>query len=169
MRDIIGDAITFDMYYFAKAPSLAKTGGKVAIPSVDEGTPQFRRFSIENIICDGAARGVFFRGLPEMSIRDINIQNVRVRADAGMDIIEANNIKVDNVFLDCPKDKALIHIENSTNIGINYLNAVNTPAVLFCIDGDRSKAITVSHCPIANEHANNIFQYGAQKQDLTFK
>src|SRR5882757_3701952 len=39
MKDIVTDAIYFDMYYFTKPPA---PGEKVEIPAVSEATPQFR-------------------------------------------------------------------------------------------------------------------------------
>ncbi|WP_448697685.1 glycoside hydrolase family 28 protein [Mucilaginibacter sp. AW1-3] len=167
MRNIVGDAVTFDMYYFTKAPNLAQGKGTIEMPPVGDGTPRFRKFYIENIVCDGAARGILLRGLPEMSIQDIHITGARITADAGMEIVEASNIKLKNISLVCEKDKKLIHIENSTNIDFDYLNAPKTPPVLFSIDGDRSRSINLAHSPAVKADMHNQFQYGAKKDDLT--
>ncbi len=61
MRNIVNDAISFDMYYFGKPVSLA--AGKVEIPPVNEGTPQFRKFYISNVVCDGASRAMIIQGV----------------------------------------------------------------------------------------------------------
>jgi polygalacturonase len=167
MRSIVGDAISFDMYYFTKAPTLAQSGGKVEIPEVNDGTPRFRKFYMENIVCDGAARGILLRGLPEMSIRDITINGAQITADLGVEIVEANNIRLQNISLTCEKNKNLIHIENSANIAFDYLNLNHTPPILFSIDGSRSKAITLAHSPAVKAGMNNQFQYGATKDGLT--
>ena len=73
MKDILHQAIFLDMYYMAKARTLAETHGESddVIPAVTEATPRFRDIHISNVVCDGAQEGIFIRGLPEMSIQDI--------------------------------------------------------------------------------------------------
>ncbi|HSU49663.1 MAG TPA: glycoside hydrolase family 28 protein, partial [Segetibacter sp.] len=66
MKDIVHDAILFDMYYFMKPPA---NNEKVAVPLVTEETPKFQNFYIDSIVCSGAERGIFIRGLPEMSVK----------------------------------------------------------------------------------------------------
>jgi DNA sulfur modification protein DndE len=71
MTNIPGEAILFDMYYMAKDPvPLAGEKNpdiKVETFPVTEATPQFRDFHISNVVCRGAARGIFIRGLPEIT------------------------------------------------------------------------------------------------------
>jgi polygalacturonase len=111
MKDIVGEAILFDMYYMAKDPIPLKgeTRDKpkaVSLP-VDEGTPVFRDFHISNVVCDGAGRAIFIRGLPEMNIRDIELENILIQARSGIEIEEAKNIQQKNVrvVLDAAKPK----------------------------------------------------------------
>src|SRR5690606_23849512 len=75
MKDIPGDAILFDMYYAAKDP-VPQAGEKRELPKVefkpvDETTPVFKNFHISNVYCNGAAKGIFVRGLPERHVKDI--------------------------------------------------------------------------------------------------
>lgn len=167
MRDIVGDAITFDMYYFTKKPALDQNGEKVSIPVADETTPQFRKFYIQNIICDGAARGILFRGLPEMNIRDIHVDGATIISKEGMEIVEANNISLKNVSFHCEKSPSLIHIENSSNIYFDSLNSSLLPKTLFSIDGDRTKEIRLMHSPQLGKSVSNQFNYGAKQNVLT--
>ncbi|MBS1655112.1 MAG: glycoside hydrolase family 28 protein, partial [Bacteroidetes bacterium] len=101
MKDIAGEAILFDMYYMAKDP-VPLAGEKRELPkvefkTVDESTPQFRNFRISNIVCDGAAKAVFFRGLPEMHVKDVVLENMILQADKGIDIQESSDITLRNV------------------------------------------------------------------------
>jgi polygalacturonase len=164
MHDIVHDAILFDMYYFAKAPTLAQTNGRVDIPPVNEGTPQFRKFYISNLVCDGAEQAILIRGLPEMSIRDITLENVSIRAKKGADIIEAQDINMENVTLLCDQSQPLINIENSSGVSFNKLQSLNTSRLLFSINGDRSKLISVQHTILPRNAAD--FRYGAEKSAL---
>lgn len=101
MKDIIGEAILFDMYYMAKDPIPLKGETRekpaaVLLP-VDEGTPVFRDFHISNIVCEGAGKAIFIRGLPEMNISDIYLENMVIQAKAGIEIEEAKNIQQKNI------------------------------------------------------------------------
>ena len=75
MADIHGVAVLFDLYYFTKP---AKPGE--APPPVTEATPAFRDFHISHVACDGAKQALLIRGLPEMPLHDITLDDVRLTA-----------------------------------------------------------------------------------------
>lgn len=159
MHDIAHDAILFDMYYFAKATSLAMTNGKVEIPPVNEGTPQFRKFYISNVVCEGADRAMLIRGLPEMSIKDIHLSDVVIKSRRGVEVIEAQEVSLANVVLQCSESAPLINIENSRDLSFKKVTALTTPKQFYSINGDRSKGIQVD----AEVEKSVIFNYGAEK------
>jgi DNA sulfur modification protein DndE len=87
MTEIPGEAILFDMYYAAKDP-VPQEGESNELPTIkaeplNEGTPQFKNFYIKNIICQGAETAILVRGLPEMSIKNINIENTVIESNKG--------------------------------------------------------------------------------------
>ncbi|MBD0285361.1 MAG: glycoside hydrolase family 28 protein, partial [Flavisolibacter sp.] len=88
MKDIVSDAILFDMYYFMKPPGNNET---VVVPPVTEATPQFQNFYISNIVCNGAERGIFLRGLPEMSVKNIVLSDILLKTNKGAEFIEATD------------------------------------------------------------------------------
>jgi polygalacturonase len=113
MKDIVQEAIFFDMYYFTKPPA---AGTKAEVPKVTEETPEFRNFYISNIVCTGAEKGLFMRGLPEMKVRNINISDAILKSRLGPEIIDASHVNLKNVKF-VTTEKALdIKIENSTGI-----------------------------------------------------
>ena len=98
MKDIVAEAIFFDLYYFVK---FATDGVRDERPVVNEGTPVFRNMVFEDIICDGAKTAVFIRGLPEMKVKNISLRNSEFTADKGSEIIDAEGIRFDHVtFID---------------------------------------------------------------------
>lgn len=120
MKDIAGEAILFDMYYAAVDP-IALNGEKrdapkVVLIPVTEKTPVFRDFHINNVVCDGASKAIFIRGLPEMSISDIFMDNIIVKADEGIDIQEAKNVQMNNVKVHLAAGKQLMSIVNGKGI-----------------------------------------------------
>ncbi|MBV4357297.1 glycoside hydrolase family 28 protein [Pinibacter aurantiacus] len=163
MHGIVNDAILFDMYYFSKAKSLAETNGKVDIPATDEGTPQFRNFSVSNIICEGANRAILIRGLPEMSIENITLDNITIKSKKGADIIEARNIKMHDIVLSCDHNGPLFNIENSKDLVFDSIKAIITPEIFFSINGDRTGDIKVEQTNLKPIKKNVLFNYGADQ------
>lgn len=108
MKDIAGEAILFDMYYMAQDPVPLKGEKRETPPLVNfpvtEETPVFRDFHISNIVCNGAARAIFIRGLPEMKISDIYLENMVIKAKAGIEIKEAKNVYQKNISVILEKD-----------------------------------------------------------------
>jgi polygalacturonase len=168
MRDIGHDAILFDMYYFTKAPTLAQTNGKIELPPVNDGTPRFRKFYISNLICDGADRAMLIRGLPEMSITDIQLDNVTIRSKKGADIIEAQNIILNKVTLQCEDARQVIYLENSHNISFDQVRSKDPAELFFSLNGDRIKQISVSRSNLSSAKKQADFNYGANQSAIIF-
>lgn len=141
MRNIGGEAIFFDMFYFVK---FATDGVRDTRPVVNEGTPVFRNMVFENITCNGAQTGIFIRGLQEMPIKDITIKNSVLTSKKGMELIETENIKLDNVKLNAEKTDTLITIENGTGIELNKIQYPDATKVFLNATGSNSKNISVS-------------------------
>jgi polygalacturonase len=98
MKDIIGDAIIFNLFYAGKPATEAdKDGNAEAIPQVDETTPEFRDINISNIICNGAKSAVYVNGLPEMPVSNLSIKDCIFRAKKGIETHNVQNFKQDNV------------------------------------------------------------------------
>ena len=145
MTDIAGQAILFDMYYAAKDPVPAN-GEAEALPEIkaeplNDGTPQFRDFDIQNVVCKGAETGILIRGLPEMSIKNIVIQNTVLESEKGMVCQEANNVQLKNVALLTSNTKPVMEIQNSQNIALDNIRYTNGADVLVRISGDRAKDV----------------------------
>lgn len=161
MHDIKHDAVLFDMYYFTKAPTLAQTNGKVDIPAVDEGTPRFRNFYIDNLTCEGAERGMLIRGLPEMNIQNINISNANITAKRGADVIEAANIKLSNINFKCDSAKPVVYVENSNGLNFSKLTAINRHALFYSINEQRTNNVKVTQGNHTTAATVAEYNYGA--------
>lgn len=170
MKDIPGDAILFDMYYAAKDPVPAP-GDKEALPvvefkTVDETTPIFRNFVISNIYCNNAAKAVFIRGLPEMHIQNISLQDMVLKAKKGLDIQEATNIRFKNVKLVTAETDPVVHIINSDGIALDGIDYGNNAATLIKLSGDRISNIKISNTNGANAKNFSVFSAGAKQTAL---
>jgi DNA sulfur modification protein DndE len=145
MTDIAGEAILFDMYYAAKDP-VQVTGEAFAIPEIkaeplNDGTPVFRNFRIKNVTCKGAATGILVRGLPEMNVQDIEIENVVLESKKGLVCQEGNGIRLKNVSLYSTETKPVMEVQNSQNITLDNIKYASGADLLLRVTGDRSKAV----------------------------
>lgn len=146
MKDIPGEAILFDMYYMAKDP-IPLAGEKRELPKVemkpvDETTPVFKNFRISNVYCNGAEKAIFIRGLPEMHIKDILLENMVLQANKGVEIQEASNITLNNIKVWCKENKPVVEITQSDNLLFNgFMFFDEADAIFGKIMGERSKNI----------------------------
>ncbi len=164
MRNIIHQAVFLDMYYFAKPPSIAETyagTAKVDLPPVTEATPQFRDIHISNVVCDGAEEGIFVRGLPEMSIRDIYLENMVLKADRGAELTAAQNISLKNISLVTSDTNPVIYVENSNDLHFDHIGYNAGAALLFSVNGDKTANIHVTGTDTSRAALGTAFHYGA--------
>lgn len=142
MSNIGGAAILFDMYYMAKDPLAVFGGGEapaVKMEPVTDATPQFRDFHVNNVTCKGAETAVFVRGLPEMNIKDIVIENIAMQSSKGIICQEGDNIIIRNATLLC-NDKVVANVHESKNVTLDNL-VFKTSDVVVRITGPGSKNI----------------------------
>lgn len=169
MKDIIGEAILFDMYYAAVDPVPLKgekrEAPKVVLLPVTEETPVFRNFDIKNVVCDGAAKAIFVRGLPELSISNIKLENLTIKAKEGIDIQEAKNISLNNVNLHIADAHPLINIQNGNQLNFKNIS-YNSANLLFRISGDRNSGITAAGLDLSKAKSKNEFLAGATEKSL---
>jgi DNA sulfur modification protein DndE len=124
MTDIAGEAILFDMYYAAKDPVPLKGDSNeppvIEAKELNETTPIFREFYVRNVNCFGAETGIMMRGLPEMNVKNIVLENINIQSNKGLSCIESTDIQMINVQL-LTKDKSIGLIQNCQNIKIEGL------------------------------------------------
>src|SRR5215831_8111971 len=155
MKDIVHDAVLFDMYYFMKPP---EKNEKVNIPAVTDATPRFQNFYINNIVCNGAQRGIFIWGLPEMSVKHIYLNNFILKTSKGAEIIEANDIHLDNVQLFSELTNPMMYVENGTDIELNGFKYSPNTEILLSVNGTKSGNIKFVNTAISN--INNQVEFG---------
>ncbi len=101
MYNIIEDAITFDLYYGGKSVTDDMDGIEQASAKArlkpDETTPCFRDITIQDIICRGASRALYFNGLPEQPITNITLRNIHITADKAGEFHYCEGVKKENV------------------------------------------------------------------------
>jgi len=152
MKDIPTDAIGFNMYYGGEAPTdvadNADVAPRPAIP-VSEGTPQFRDIVLTRVLCRGADRAVMLEGLPEMPIRGIVLDDVRISAKKGLAAVDADAITLRRVEIASQTGPALA-VRHSRNVTIEGGAAAPGTDVYLRVDGAATSGIRVSGVDLKN-------------------
>ncbi|ACU62935.1 glycosyl hydrolase family 28 protein [Chitinophaga pinensis] len=121
MKDIPAEAILLDMYYMAKDPvplsGEKREAVKVELFPVTDATPQFKDFHISNVVCHGAEKAIFIRGLPEMPISDIHLKDITIKAKKAGDCIVGSNISMSNVTL-ITEDNGKLNVQDSKQVSM---------------------------------------------------
>jgi polygalacturonase len=171
MKDIPAEAILFDMYYMAKDPVVLagekRELPKVELKPVDETTPVFRNFHISNVYCNGAEKGIFVRGLPEMHVKDIVLENMVLQAKHGIDVQEASGITFKNIKIISDETKPVIDIVQSDKLVFDNITYKDGAELLFRVSGDRSGNISIKNTDASKAKEKIIYELGATDKSVT--
>ncbi|HZK68961.1 MAG TPA: glycoside hydrolase family 28 protein [Paludibacter sp.] len=123
MFNIVTDSFLFDLYYGGKSASESQEDGdvnpkEITIPQVTAGTPSFRNIYVKNIVSRNANRAMFFNGLPEMNISNINVENAFITSQYGVFLSESDGVKFKNVHV-TPQTGAALTLQNVKNFELN--------------------------------------------------
>jgi polygalacturonase len=173
MKDIVGQAILFDMYYMAQDP-VPLSGEKreplvVEKLPVTEATPQFRDFHISNIVCNGAQTAIFVRGLPEMNIKDVYLENLVLQAKNGLDCTEATGLQLKDVKLITGNTNPIMNIHSSKDVVLDRISYKEGAELLLNISGEKSSDIKLIHTDETKAKNRVAFSYGANETSLREK
>lgn len=154
MKDIIAESILFDMYYSAQDPVLLvgeeRVPPKITMLPVTAATPIFKNFYLNTIVCNGASKALFIRGLPEMPIQNIVLNNLHMYTLSGIEIEEAKDIQMNQIYLQAQNSNPLLYLLNTRNVFINQLISHKMVHLLLQVQGDRSKNIVLKNTSIQN-------------------
>jgi len=113
MFDIATESLLFDLFYGGKSAVEALQSGNDSPTAsnmlpVTEETPEFRNIYIKNMISRNARRAMFFNGLPEKNITNINVENSVITAKIGAELSEADGVRFKNVTIIPDSGEAII-------------------------------------------------------------
>lgn len=128
MTNIPTEPLLFDLHYGGKSALEAAEDGKSAfdieeVPA-DETTPEFRDIYISGICCSGAARAMYFNGIPEKNIANIVVSDSEITSVKGADLRYSNGVVLENV-----------KISQSSGKGYSFANCRNV-ALKGCSDAN---------------------------------
>ncbi len=144
MRSIATQAILFDMYYGGGSPDMesAKNDNTKETHAVDERTPRFQDFTIKNVACDGAETAFLIKGLAEMPVKNIKLENISIESDRGIEIAQADGIEMK----DCsffPKSGPAVTLDDARNISIDHMEYTKGLDLFLKVSGSKSEKINL--------------------------
>ena len=170
MKDIVGEALLFDMYYAAQDPIPAageeRAPPKVETQPVSEATPQFRKFYVKNVVCNGAEKAIFVRGLPEMNVKEIVLEDMVLQAAEGLDMTEGSNISLKNIQLITKNTNPVMNIHNSKDIVLNKIGYKNGAELLLNVTGEKTRGLVLKETDTSKAKKKVAFGYGAEQGSL---
>lgn len=158
MMNIPAEAILFDLYYTGNSPIpegdeavTAEDKVKLAamLPPVTEETPAFKDIFIKDVVCYNAGRAVLFQGLPEMNLKNMNLENVEITATQGLHCIDADGVNIKNVVIKAAQGPAMLFY-NAKNVTVTGGGYHNMEGPVIKIQGALTEALTFSK-PVTEE------------------
>lgn len=170
MKDIPGEAILFDMYYAAQDP-IPLAGEKREPPKVEskpvtEATPQFQNFYIRNVVCNGAEKAIFVRGLPEMNVKNIVMEDLVLQSRLGLDFTEASGITLKNVSLHTTVTNPVMNVHNSKNITFDRITYNQRSELLLHVTGEKSAKIFLQNTDASKVKRKLKVSFGADAKSV---
>ncbi|HTN20898.1 MAG TPA: glycoside hydrolase family 28 protein [Pelobium sp.] len=165
MSNIVQEAIYFDMYYWTQPPL---PNQKVEVPKVSVETPQFKDIEISNIVCNGASKGVFIRGLPEMAVDNIQMDNLRLNVTKAIEITDAKNIAIKNSSILAEDKETSVYIENGADIMLDGVKFEQANKISLNINGASSKDIEIQNFDRPKNEIQPVFNHGATEKSVIF-
>ena len=121
MMNIPTEPLLFDLHYGGKSAVEAAAEGAspfdVEFVEADETTPQFRDIFIKDVICSGAARAMYFNGIPEKNIENIVVENCEIVSDKGADLRYSTGVVLKDVKITQSEGDGF-SVANCTNVVI---------------------------------------------------
>lgn len=133
MVGIPAEPIRFNLFYGGQAPVLEE--GEQAIDpikeeeaavAVTEETPSFRNIFMKDIRATSSGTAAFFMGLPEMSLKNIHLENAVLEAEEGITLIDGSGIILRNVKVIQESGPALV-VYNSNDVEVSGFDFNRNP------------------------------------------
>ncbi|MDL2304108.1 glycoside hydrolase family 28 protein [Bacteroides sp. OttesenSCG-928-D19] len=121
MMDIPTEPLLFDLFYSGKSAMEDLEEGREAnheLPAVTEETPSFRNIFIKNVKCRGSRRAMFFNGLPEMKIENVQVEDAVITSQIGAELVQTRGVTLKNVQI-FPQKGPKVKVQYSENVTVD--------------------------------------------------
>jgi hypothetical protein len=161
MKDIDGEAIIFDFKYEDTAV------GKNSDPNKDSGkVPDFKNFSIKNIVCDGAKTAFLVDGNHAPMVNNVTVENAVFKTDKGVIATLAQGITFINTTFDVMK-KPVVTTYQTGGLTFKNCNFSQTKGTVIQLSGVVTTNISIINSNINPQQIG--YTEGATKNGVTIK
>ncbi|MHC4213904.1 MAG: glycoside hydrolase family 28 protein, partial [Planctomycetota bacterium] len=130
MNSVGNDALLLNTFY---SSGMEPTSNKA---------PLFRNINVKNLVCTDTEEAIIIRGLPEMAIKRVTLENIQVTSENGIEITDATDITLKNISIN-PEKGSWATITNSKNIRIENAACPDAVKTFIKLKGDRTGNITL--------------------------
>jgi polygalacturonase len=161
MKDIVNEAILFDMHY-------QHIGEGVAAPPADALVPQYRNIRIHHVTVDGAAQAVRMDGLAFMPLQDIEMSDMVISAKTGFAANDAKNVRLRNVQV-IPVTGPAFRLTDCLDFTLDRTPVPKGADTFLSIQGTKSSGIRLLNTDTSAIARPFVFEEGAISMALTVK
>ena len=108
-------------------------------PTSDK-APLFRNINVKNLVCTGTEEAIVIRGLPEMAIERVTLDNIVIKAEKGIEITDAKDVVLRGISVDNEKGP-WARISNSRNITFEGVTCPDNMWTFLELTGAKTKGI----------------------------
>jgi hypothetical protein len=128
MNSVDNDALLLNTFY---------EGG---LDPTSEKAPLFRNIHVKNLVCNGTEEAIIIRGLPEMPIERVTLDNIVVKAEKGIEITDAKDVVLRGIAVNHEKGP-WASITNSRNITFEGATCPDKMKTFLELKGAKTKNI----------------------------
>ncbi len=148
MTNIPTEPIRFNLFYGGQSPVLEEDQEQAQpdeeMVPVTEETPSFKDIYIKNVTAINSGSAGYFQGLPEMNLKNINIENVLLDGKKGISMIDADGVTFKNVKVTVRKGNPLVAY-NVKNVKVeNFSGSSENTAELVKVLGTKTADVDLS-------------------------
>ncbi|MHC4474236.1 MAG: glycoside hydrolase family 28 protein [Planctomycetota bacterium] len=108
-------------------------------PTSDK-APQFRNIHVKNLVCNDTEEAIVIRGLAEMAIERVTLEDIVVKAEKGIEITDAKDVVLKGISVD-HEEGPWASITNSRNITFEGATCPDNMNTFIELKGPRTKGI----------------------------
>jgi polygalacturonase len=161
MKDIVNEAILFDMHY-------DHIGEGIVTPPAGALVPQYRNIRISNVTVDGAAQAVRMDGLAFMPLENIEMSDMILSAKSGFTANEAKNVRLRNVQV-IPAAGPAFKLKDCLDFTLDRTPIPKGADTFIAIQGARSSGLQLLNTDTSALVQPFVFEEGASVAALTRK
>jgi hypothetical protein len=172
MYNIAAEPIRFNLFYGGQSPILeddqeAPEIDDTPVPVTEE-TPSFKDIYMKNIRSVNSGVAGFFQGLPEMNLKNVNLDNVYLSGKKGVSIIDADGMSFKDVTIVVAEGNPFT-VYNSHNLNFSGFKVVSGEGKPVSIQGNKTNNLTFLKADFSSPAKQMLIGEGVDPKTVKMK